>query len=244
MSLKGKTAVVTGGSRGIGASIAERLAQDGANVVITYSRSPDKAEEVVAKLIRLGVKAKAVQADAEKPANLTKAIDQVVKEFGGVDILVNNAGIFEGGVDAGIEAYEKSISVNVLSVVSATLAAVPHMKEGGRIINISSILGERAMTAGIAPYNMSKFAVSGLTRSWAHDYAPRGITVNAVLPGPVETDMNPNDDSDHAKSMISGTAVKRFGKPEEIASMVAYLAGPETGFITGATFRVDGGTNA
>lgn len=244
MSLKGKTAVVTGGSRGMGAAIAQRLAKDGANVVITYSKSPDKAEEVVKKITALGVKAKAVQADAEKPENVSAALAAVAKEFGTIDILVNNAGIFEGGVDAGLDVYHKILHVNVLSIVSATLEAIKHMKAGGRIINISSTLGERGMMPGAAPYTMSKFAVTGLTRSWAHDYGTRGITVNAILPGPIDTDMNPNDGGDMATTMTALTAVKRYGKGDEIASAVAYLAGEEAGYITGATIRVDGGMNA
>jgi 3-oxoacyl-[acyl-carrier protein] reductase len=244
MSLKGKTAVVTGGSRGIGAAIAERLAKEGANVVITYSKSPDKAEEVIARITKLGVKGKAVKADAETPEKVSEAIDQIAKEFGGLDILVNNAAIGEGEVDAPLEVYHRSLHINVLSVVSATLAAVKHMKKGGRIINISSVLGERAGGAGLAPYNMSKFAVTGLTRSSAHDYAPRGITVNAVMPGPIDTDMNPNDGSERANHMIEATAMKRYGRPEEVASAVAYLAQDETSYITGATLRADGGINA
>lgn len=244
MSLKGKTAVVTGGSRGIGAAIAERLAKDGANVVITYGKSADKAEQVVERLKKSGVKAKAIKADAEKPENVSDAINQVVKEFGGIDILVNNAGIAEGDVNSGLDVYVRTMNVNVLSVVSATLAAVQHMKEGGRIVNISSVLGERGIGPDAAAYNMSKFAVNGLTRSWAHDYASRGITVNSVLPGPIDTDMNPNDGGENSQWMIALTPMKRYGKPKDIASMVAYLAGEEADYITGATFRVDGGVNA
>ncbi|PZO86159.1 MAG: oxidoreductase, partial [Micavibrio aeruginosavorus] len=164
------------------------------------------------------------------------------KEFGGIDILVNNAGIFEGGEE--LAAYAKTVNVNVLSVVSGTLAAVKHMKEGGRVINISSGLGERAIMAGLTAYNMSKFAVNGLTRSWAHDYAPRGITVNAVLPGPIDTDMNPNDGGDQSQYMTSITPLKRYGKTADIAAAVSFLAGEEAGYITGETLRVDGGINA
>ena len=245
MSLKGKTAFITGGSRGIGAAIAERLAKDGADIVITYSKSPDKANEVVAKVKGLGVRALAIQANAEKPEAVAAAVDQAAKEFGGISIIVNNAGISEGGVDVGLDVYDKLIDVNVRSVISATLAAVKHMKAGGRVINISSVLGERAMTAGYAPYNMSKFAVAGLTRSWAHDYGARGITVNAIMPGPVDTDMNPDSpDNPGAEGMKQSAALKRYGKPEEIAAAVAFLARDDSSLITGATIRADGGISA
>lgn len=244
MSLKGKVAVVTGGSRGIGAAIAERLAQDGADVVITYGSSADKAEEVVQRLSKLGVKAKAVKADAKKPEDVAKAMDDIGKEFGRIDILVNNAGTNSKEAALSYEGYAEIAQVNVLSVVSGVLAAQKYMKEGAKIINISSILGERAIMPGIAPYNMSKFALIGLTRSWAHDYAARKITVNAVLPGPINTELNPEDDSDKAKGMTAMTALKRYGQPEEIASAVAYFAKDEAGYITGATLRVDGGSNA
>jgi 3-oxoacyl-[acyl-carrier protein] reductase len=244
MSLKGKIAVVTGGSRGIGAAIAERLAKDGADVVITYAKSPDKAKQVIANLTNLGVKAKAVKADAEKPEEVAQAIDTIGKEFGKIDILVNNAAIGIGDVNSPLEEYHRTLHVNVLSVVRATLAAVNHMKKGSKIINISSVLGERASGPGLAPYNMSKFAVTGLTRSWAHDFASKGIAVNAVMPGPIDTDMNPNDGSARAEGMIQATAMKRYGRPEEIASAVAYLAQDEASYITSATLRVDGGINA
>ena len=246
MSLKGKIAFVTGGSRGIGAAIAERLAKDGADVVITYSKSPDKANEVVAKIKGLGVRALALQANAEKPEAVAAAVDQAAKEFGGINIIVNNAGIMgEGGIDVGLDAYDKVLDVNVRSVISGTLAAVKHMKSGGRVINISSVLGERAMTAGISPYNMSKFAVAGLTRSWAHGYGARGITVNAIMPGPVDTDMNPDSpDNPGAEGMKQSAALKRYGKPEEIAAAVAFLARDDSSLITGATIRADGGISA
>lgn len=242
MSLKGKTAVVTGGSRGIGAAIAQRLAKDGANVVITYSKSPDRAEKVVESIVKLGVKAKAVKADAQVPEDVGKAIDAIAKEFGGIDILVNNAGIFEGGEDLAV--YTKTVNVNILSVVSGTLAALKHMKDGGRIINISSVLGERAIMPGIAAYNMSKFAVNGLTRTWAHDYASRGITVNSVSPGPIDTEMNPNDGGAQSQAQLASIPLKRYGKTTDIATAVAFFASEEAGFVTGAVLRVDGGTNA
>lgn len=246
MSLKGKTAFITGGSRGIGAAIAERLAKDGADIVITYSKSPDKANEVVARVKGLGVKAIAIQANAEKPEAVAAAVDQAAKEFGRLDIIVNNAGIMGGDADySSLAAYDKLLDVNVRSVVSGTLAAVKHMKAGGRVINISSVLGERAMGAGLAPYNMSKFAVAGLTRSWAHDYGERGITVNAVLPGPVDTDMNPDSpDNPGAEGMKQAAALKRYGRPEEIAAAVAFLARDDSSLITGATLRADGGISA
>lgn len=240
MKLQNKTAIVTGAARGIGAATAIKLAEEGADVLITYSKSKDKAEEVAQKIRGLGRKAVTLLADAGKPETTTEIIDTAIKEFGKIDILVNNAGVFEaaGPIGEMNEAeFEHLLSVNVRSVFTTTQAATKHLKSGGRIINISSGLGERAIFAGASGYNMSKFAVNGLTRSWAHDLALKNITVNAVAPGPIETDMMP----DGAGEM---TAMKRAGKPEEIANVVAFLASDEASYVTGAIIAVDGGTNA
>jgi len=245
MILKNKTALVTGGSRGIGAAIVRRLAKDGANVAFTYSQSADVAEKLVKEISAYGVKAKAYRADSAKPEQLPKLAEEVVKDFGSIDILVNNAGVFTLGAIGEIsqEDYAKVMRVNVDAVFMLTNAAVKHMKAGARIINISSILGERACDPNLSVYVGSKFAVSGLTRAWAKDLGPKGILVNAVMPGPIDTDMNPAS-GEYADAQRVKVALGRYGKPEEIAGAVAFLAGPDATFITGTTLTVDGGYNA
>lgn len=240
MRLSGKKALVTGGSRGIGAATALKLAEEGADVAITYSASKEKAEKVVAAITKLGRKAVAIHADANDPAKVAQAVADAAKSLGGLDILVNNAGVFEAGgaigsIDA--EQFEHQLNVNVRSVFAATQAAVQYLKAGGRVVNVSSVLGERAIMPGVSAYTMSKFAVAGLTRGWALDLAQQNITVNAVLPGPIATDMLP----DGAEQL---SPMKRAGKPEEIANVIAFLASSEASYMTGATVTVDGGVNA
>lgn len=238
--LENKVAIVTGGSRGIGAATAIKLAQEGADVVITYANSKEKAEAVVAEIKKLGRKAIAIHADASKPEEMPAMVDKVVKEFGQLDILVNNAGVFEaGGMIGQIDAaqFDHQLSVNVRSVFTTTQAAVKHLKEGARIINLSSVLGERGIFPGASAYAATKFAVAGFTRSWALDLAPQNITVNAVLPGPIATDMAP-------EGIEQVTALKRYGQPVEVANVIAFLASSESSYVTGATIPVDGGTNA
>lgn len=240
MRLSGKKALVTGGSRGIGAATALKLAEEGADVAITYSASKDKAEKVAAAITKLGRKAFIIQADANEPAKVAQAVADAAKALGGLDILVNNAGVFEaGGVIGAIDAvqFEHQLNVNVRSVFAATQAAVAHLKAGGRIVNVSSCLGERAIMPGASAYTMTKFAVAGLTRGWALDLAQQNITVNAVLPGPIATDMLP----DGAEQL---SPMKRAGKPEEVANVIAFLASSEASYMTGATVTVDGGVNA
>jgi len=243
--LHGKTALVTGGTRGIGAATAFKLAEAGACVAITYSKSKEEADAEVRKLEGLSVEARAYQADASKPETLAEIVDQVVNDLGNIDILVNNAGTFAGGTigEISYEDYRRIMSINVDALFTTTQAALKSMPNGGRIINIGSVLGERASTAGISIYNASKFAVAGLTRSWAKDLAPRNILVNVVQPGPIATVMNP-EDGQSADFMRSLTALGRYGQPHEVAAMVAFLAGPEATYITGATINVDGGWNA
>ena len=234
-----KIALITGGSRGIGAGVAKRLAAEGAEVIITYAASKEKADEVVKDIAQNGGSAHSLKADATNPAAMTELADTVLTKYGQPNILVNNAGIFEGGTLEGISetALDKTLNVNVKSLFLLTQLMTKHMESDGRIINIGSCLGERATFAGASPYNMSKFAVSGLTRSWAWDLAERKITVNAVLPGPIATDMgDPN--------AAGITALKRLGTVDEVASAVAFLASDEASFITGAQLEVDGGANA
>lgn len=235
-----KIAIVTGGARGIGAAITKRLAADGAKVIITYSKSADAAEKLAKE-----VGGKAYKADASKPDTMKAFAESVIQEFGRVDILVNNAGVADFGLigEIGHDQYRRIFDVNVESVFALTNALVPHLKSGARIINISSILGERAIGPGLNIYNASKFAVTGFTRSWAKDLGAKGILVNAVKPGPIDTEMNPANGEGSAQQ-IAQTALGRYGKPEEIAAAVAFFAGPDASYITGALLNVDGGTNA
>ncbi len=243
--LKEQNILVTGGSRGIGASIVRRLAYDGANVAFTYSRSATAAEELEQMLAAEGVKVKSYRADAAQPRDMPALVDRFVEDFTRLDVLVNNAGVFSADVIGEIESaeYTRVMQINVEAVFVLTNAAARVMKPGSRIINISSVLGERAPVAGLSLYNASKFAVTGFSRSWARDLGSRGILVNAVQPGPINTEMNPEDGekADQARKL---TALGRFGQPHEIAGVVAFLAGPDATYMTGATLNVDGGWNA
>lgn len=241
-TLSGKVALVTGGSRGIGAAIVKRLAELGADVALSYSASPDAAQKVAAEARALGVRAEAFKADAADPAAVRKLVTDTVAKFGKLDILVNNAGIFLMGMlpDATEAEFDKLIAVNVKAVFVATQEAAKHMKSGGRIVNLSSIVGVKSPYPGLSLYSMSKFGVEGLTRGFAQDLAPAGITVNAVQPGPIDTDMNP-DGTDMAAGMKQGVPMKRYGKAEEVAAAVAFLVSPEASYTTGGSITVDGG---
>ncbi|KFC72162.1 Short-chain dehydrogenase/reductase SDR [Bosea sp. LC85] len=244
--LTGKVALVTGGSRSIGAAIARRLAADGAAVALTYSASPARAEEVVSEIAAKGGRALAIAADAGDPQAVRAAVARTVEAFGGIDILVNNAGIALGGgpVDQiSAEDYRRMIAVNVTGVFVATQEAVKHMKSGGRIVHIGSSMVRYAAFPGASLYTLTKGAVTGFNRSLVRDLGPRGITVNTVHPGPTDTDMNP-DGGPVSQIVGPGMAVGRYGKPEEIASAVAYLASPEAAFVTGADLMADGGFTA
>lgn len=245
MTLQGKTAIVTGGARGIGRAICKQLASQGATIALTYSKSAADAEKLANDIIAAGGKAKAFMADANKPETMKNLVSEVMKTFGAIDILVNNAGVFEGGMAGEINGddYQRIMRINVDSVFYLTNAAIPHMKSGGRIIMIGSILGERASIAGLSIYNTSKFAIAGLGRSFAKDLGARGILVNVVQPGPINTEMNP-DSGESSEGMKASIALGRYGKPDEVAALVTFLAGESSSFITGATLNVDGGWNA
>jgi len=240
--LQGKVAIVTGGARGIGAAIVRRLAADGAHVAFTYQHSGSAAETLVADIVAAGGSAQAIRSDAADPAAIGVAVEHVVAVHGRVDILVNNAGIALMGLvdEFSLEDFDRTVAVNVRGVFAGVKAVLPHMGQGGRIVNISSTNALRMPTSGLAVYAMSKSALSGLTQGLARDLGARGITINNVLPGPVDTDMNP-EHTEFGASMHGFMAIKRHGRPEEIASMVAYLSGPEAAFITGADLLVDGG---
>jgi 3-oxoacyl-[acyl-carrier protein] reductase len=244
-SLQGKRALVTGASRGIGAAIAKRLAADGANVAITYERSAQQARAVVTAIEGHGGRGLALQASSADPAAVTEAVDRTVQAFGGIDILVNNAGIYRGGpLEAlTLEDIDATLAVNVRAVIIASQAAAAHMGEGGRIISIGSCLAERVTETGVSLYALSKAALIGWTKGLARDLGSRGITVNIVHPGSTDTDMNPAD-GDGAAAQRARMAIPRYGKPEDIAALVAFVASAEGRFINGAGLNIDGGANA
>ena len=243
--LTGKVALVTGASRGIGAAIATRLAADGASVAITYSKGAQDAARVVETIEAAGGTAVAIQADATDPAAVRSAVDGVVATYGRLDILVNNAGtaIPKPFEETTLEELDRVLDLNVRGLFVTTQAALRHLPEGGRIISIGSCVGERMMTPGLVAYSATKGAVKMFTQGLAREVGPRGITVNNVQPGPIDTDLNPADD-EWAAPQLAATALKRYGHVDDIAPMVAFLAGPEAGYITGASLTVDGGTNA
>lgn len=243
--LSNKTALVTGASRGIGAAIAKRLAADGANVAITYTKGADAAAKVVKEIEGNGGKAIAIQADATDAKAVFAAVDKVVATFGGLDILVNNAGtaIPKPFEEATLEEMDQVIDINLRGVFVATQAALKHLKDGGRIITIGSCVGERMMTPGLATYAATKGAVKMFTQGLSREVGARGITVNNVQPGPIDTDLNPAA-GDWAEPQIANTALKRYGHVEDVAAMVAFVAGPDASYITGTSLTVDGGTNA
>jgi 3-oxoacyl-[acyl-carrier protein] reductase len=243
--LNKKVALVTGGSRGIGAAIAKRLAADGADVAITYSKGADAAASVVKEIERAGGKALAIQADAADAGAITGAIEKTVTTFGGIDVLVNNAGTvvpkrFE---DTTLEELDRLFDINVRGTLIATHAALKHMKSGGRIIMIGSCVGERCMTPGLVPYSATKGAVKMFSQGLSREVGSRGITVNNIQPGPIDTDLNPAA-GDWAPSQKAATALDRYGSVDEVAALVSFVAGPEASYITGANLTVDGGTNA
>ncbi|CAI1040117.1 3-oxoacyl-ACP reductase family protein [Serratia entomophila] len=243
--LQGKVAFVQGGSRGIGAAIVKRLAREGAAVAFTYAASAERADAVASDINAAGGKAIAIKADSADAAAVQQAVRQVADSFGKLDILVNNAGVFTLGSteELPLADLDRMLAVNVRSVFIASQEAARHMNDGGRIIHIGSTNAERVPFGGAAVYAMSKSALVGLTKGMARDLGPRGITVNNVQPGPVDTEMNP-DEGDFAEQLKQLMAIGRYGKDEEIAGFVAYLAGPQAGYITGASLSIDGGFSA
>ena len=244
-TLEGKVALITGGSRGIGAAIAKRLAADGANVAITYTKGADAAASVVKGIERAGGRAIAIQADAADPDATKAAVEQTVAAFGQLDVLVNNAGtaIPKSFEETTLEELDRLIDVNVRGTLVATQAALRHMKSGGRIIMIGSSVGERVMVPGLVPYSATKGAVKMFTQGLSREVGSRGITVNNVQPGPIDTDLNPAV-GEWAVPQKAATALDRYGHVEEVAALVAFVAGPEASYITGANLTVDGGMNA
>jgi 3-oxoacyl-[acyl-carrier protein] reductase len=242
LPLAGRRALVTGASRGIGAEIVRRLSADGAAVAFTYGASTAEAEQLAADVESGGGTVLAIQADSADPEQVTRSVDEAVAKLGGLDVLVNNAGVaFFGDVESfPMEQFDRLVAINVRGVFAAIQRAVPHLGDSGRIINIGSINADRVPGPGLSVYAMTKGAVAGLTRGLARDLGPRGITVNNVQPGPIATDMNP-DQGEFADAAKQVMALGRYGHPRDVAGVVAYLAGPDAAYITGANWNVDGG---
>ena len=243
--LEGKIALVTGGSRGIGAAIAKRLAVDGANVAITYTKGVDAAASVVKEIERAGQKAIAIQADAADADAVNAAVEKTVATYGRLDILVNSAGtaIPKTFEETTLEEMDRVIDINLRGTFVATQAALKHMKNGGRIIMIGSSVGEHVVVPGLVPYSATKGAVKMFTQGLSREVGSRGITVNNVQPGPIDTDLNPAA-GEWAVPQKAATALDRYGRVDEVAALVAFVAGPESSYITGANLTVDGGMNA
>jgi 3-oxoacyl-[acyl-carrier protein] reductase len=244
-TLTGKVALVTGASRGIGAAIAKRLAREGAAVAITYAGSQQKAQEVVSAIEAAGGKGLAIQADSADAEAVKSAVSETVRTLGRLDVLVSNAGILTIAPveEFSLEDFDRMVAVNVRGVFVAAQEASRHMGQGGRIITIGSVNADRMPFTGGSVYAMTKAAVAGLVRGLARDLGPRGITVNNVQPGPVDTDMNPAD-GPFAEFLKGLLAVGRYGQGDEIAAMVSYMAGPEASYVTGASLTIDGGFSA
>ena len=243
--LKGKVALVTGGSRGLGAAAARALAAQGADVAISYVASEAKAQAVVRELEAQGVHSAAFQTDQADAAQVEQLIARVVQQFGRLDILVNNAGVFETGTidTADTSAFDRQFAVNVGGTIAAIRAASKVMGDGGRIITIGSQLSTRVSQMGMADYAASKGAVTAYSKGAARDLGSRNITVNVIQAGAFDTDLNPAD-SPYAGWQKEGSALNRFGRPEELAAGVVFLAGPAASFVTGSVLTIDGGSLA
>jgi 3-oxoacyl-[acyl-carrier protein] reductase len=240
--LAGRKALITGASRGIGAAIAKGIAAAGADVAFTWFNSEDRAAATRAAIRQHGVRGEAIRADAGDGEAVREAVALAHETLGGLDILVNNAGIFERRLlqDTTEAEFDRVMAVNLRGAYIAIMAALPFLPKGGRIINLSSTFGSRVPATGIGLYAISKFAVAGMTRAFARDLAPLGVTVNAIQPGPIETDMNPVDHR-HARLMSMMTALGRYGTPDDVAHAAVFLASEESAYITGSIFNVDGG---
>lgn len=245
-ALKGKVALITGASRGIGAAIAKRLAAEGADVAFSYASSPDRAAQVVREIEAAGGKALALMADQGDTAAVTAMVEKAHAHFGRLDILVNSAGVFVTGMigdpAADLAAVARQQAINVGGVVAAVRAAAPLLSDGGRIVSIGSVFADRTAFPGVGDYAATKAAVAAYGRAWARDLGPRGITVNTVQPGAVNTEMNP-ETGEMATTVKQMTVLGRYGQPEEIAGAVAFLAGPDAAYITGTTLNVAGGAD-
>jgi len=243
--LTNRTALVTGGSRGIGAAITRRLAAEGARVAFTYVHSKEKAETLAKEINDAGGEAIAIAADSAHPAEVTNAVEKTVATFGGLDILVNNAGIFVSKPfeEHSLEDYEQIMAINVRAVYVAANAAVKHISQGGRIITIGSSMADNAVMAQTTLYTMSKSALQGFTRGLARDLGAKKITVNVIQPGPIDTDMNPAN-TEFANFIRSRTALAEYGSGEDIGGLVAFLASEDGKYITGTALTIDGGFNA
>ncbi|MEM7053645.1 MAG: SDR family oxidoreductase [Pseudomonadota bacterium] len=248
IDLIGKTALVLGGSRGIGAATARQLARQGADVAISYSSSAGAAEALVEQVQGLGRRALAIQANASQRGDYSAAVNRVISELGAPSILVVSGGTFDTGPinEISDERFDYSFDLHARSVFEAVRTALPHMNNGGSVITVSSIMAEIAPFPGLTLYTASKAAQAGLSRALAREVGDRGITVNAIQPGPIDTDMNPNDAEKNpgASTQTQLTALGRYGKPEEVAWLAAFLASDEARFITGQTINIDGGWTA
>lgn len=243
--LQNKVALITGGSRGIGAGIVKRLAAEGASVAFTYAHAKTAAQSVVAAVEAAGGKAVMIAADNHSPEAIAQAVETTVLTYGRIDILVNNAGVYIEKLieDYTLQEYEAVMAVNVRAVFLATQAAAKHMQPGSRIITIGSNMADRVTDSHGTLYSMSKSALIGLHKGLARDLGPKGITANLVQPGPIDTDMNPAN-SAHAEAARSRMAIQQYGTPAQVAGLVAYLASEESAFITGTALTIDGGYSA
>jgi 3-oxoacyl-[acyl-carrier protein] reductase len=246
LKLANKVALVTGGSRGIGAGIVRRLAAEGANIIFTYIKSAEKAQALVSEVERYGIKAKAIKADTGNTDEINVAV-AAAAEMGNIDVLVNNAGLFlTGAIDdnsADIDAFKRQWAVNTLGVAHTVRAIVPLMNNGGRIITIGSTGAVRSPYSGLGDYSATKAALGAYTRSWARELGPKNITVNIINAGLINTDMNPSNGAFSAE-MLKAVALGRYGEAGDIAAAVAFLASEDAQYITGTTLNVDGGQSA